>query len=116
MKNKNDFLSAPFKLKGKSIKTTLQTVIVLLVVASTIFVAIAAIQSIRESYQTLNRTLRKSLDDQSNLATKNEVETLATLLAAYTQSKQIAQLSDSVKDQIKLLCVTLNTIWKTVHG
>src|SRR6185312_2070344 len=104
MTNKSDSLSTGRTLKkSKSIKTTLQTVIVMLVFVSTIFVVIAAIQSIRESYETLNHTLRKSLEDQSNLTTKNEVEILATLLTAYTQNKTTDQLSEDTKNQIKFI-------------
>ncbi len=103
MTNKTDLIPNSIKLKNKSIKTTLQMVIVMLVFVSTIFVAIAAIQSIRESYRTLNHTLRKSLEDQSNLTTKNEVETLATLLASFTQDKTNDQLSDATKNQIKYI-------------
>lgn len=86
-----------------SIRTKLQLSIVVLVFISTVLIALAAVQSILESYETVNETLKVALEARYEESTKNQIETLDSVIATFlNKSKQQQQpLDKTIENQIR---------------
>lgn len=89
--------------RRSSIKTRLQALIIALVFLSTILVAIVAIRSIHQSYYALNQIVKTSLEDHYNTTVKDDVETITTILAAYTKDSKNKVLSPELQEQLKFI-------------
>lgn len=87
--------------RRRSIRTKLQTIIVLLVMISMLTIAITAIKSMGDSYYTINRHLEGALEQRYRQSTQHQVETLATLLSAYTKSVKDKNIPRSTQEEIK---------------
>lgn len=87
----------------KSIKTKFQLIMVILVVFSTLLISMLAIESIHHSYYSLNQMVTSSLEEHYKSTVKNDVETIATILEAYTKDVKDEKIPLAVQNQMKFL-------------
>src|SRR3990167_1600359 len=87
-KTQDDTVQQPHTRKRRSIRTRFQAVIVMLVILSTIAIAMTAIKSMVDSYITINENLKEALEQRYRINTRNQVESLISLLKYYSGNIQ----------------------------
>ena len=101
MIDKQEEKEKPRVRKRKSIRTKLQAVIVMLVVVSTLAIAVTALKSMRDSYHAINENLRGALEQRYYENTRSQVESLTSFLSHHTRAVKNKNIPHAIQEDIK---------------